>query len=621
MNDVVLQRHTAYCGYRLLYWISVCMLLYAALPVKGFGEELSLNVREKINLEGAWSFKIDPENSGERDKWYRTPAADWDFLYVPAPWNRQNLELYDTYIGNAWYAKDFYVPKDWSAKAVWLHMEGAMYYAKIWVNGQYLGEHEGGFTHFKFRIDHVLKTGKKNHIAVLVNNTPGADTSPQGDGTWHLHIDWYHWSGLYRPVYLEAADQVHVSDVTIRTHSLHDGQVWVEAEAANYTGDPISGTVTFRINDVSGNTAAEVTGIPFSITQQEEVRLEQILTINDVRQWSPDDPYLYSLEVLLKTQKKHTDLIQTQFGVRTIEARDGKLLLNGREVFLKGANPVEDFPILGRSVPGAVRRLDYALLEDLGANGFRHGAYPPPKADVDLSDKMGMCQFINMPCMGKRGDILGQPETMAKAKLWLREVIQELKNNPSVIIWDFGSEPQSYTEGGVNYIKTLSELAHELDPTRPVSYINNWIVNERAVEAFGDDIAEQYTDVCWAFVGSGSFDWAEKIHRKYNKPVVVEYNAILRDLITPESVRYNYILKENYFDVQLEVFRRQWEYIRNHDFIYGAFWWCYIDYKLHRGIGPDLLSPWGILTRERKPKPVYYEMQKQYKATPTFRNE
>ena len=565
-----------------------------------------------MNLEGTWSFIVDPKSVGEAEKWHSAPTSNWDFLYVPAPWNRQNLGKYEQYVGYAWYARDFYLPDDWSNKAVWLHLHGAMYMARVWVNGSLIGEHEGGFTHFKLRADNALNFGGKNHIAVMVDNTTGPETSPQSSDEkngMNLAVDWYHWSGIYRPIYLEANSKVYFSDVTIRTESVEEGKIHVAVDISNLTDESASGEVTYQILDNDGNPATEPLGMDFTSESKGADTLGTMLTVSNPKSWSPDSPHLYTLELKLSTHSGQNDVLNTSFGIRTIEVKGGKLLLNGKPIFLKGANMVEDFPIVGRTLPGAIMRNNYAIMKDLGVNGYRHGAYPPSIADVEMSDRVGICQFINMPCLGKRGDILGKPAVIAKAKQWLREMIKEFKNCPSVIVWDLCSEPETSTEGGVRFIRELYESAKGLDPTRPVCYINNWIMFGKAREDLGEDIAQKYADLIWAWVGSGSLDWVEELHEEYrDKPVIAEFGPGFGDLRSEEGRE----------EKQVGYLENQWEYITSHDYIFGTTWWCLFDYRLWHGIGPEKVHPSGAFKRNREPKAVVPLMKKLFRAKPTF---
>ena len=126
--------------------------------------------RETIDLSGFWYFKADPDRSGEREGWIQASTLDWDRLYVPASWNEQCSD-YTWYMGVAWYARDFHVPKDWDENIVLLNFEGVNYKAKVWVNGNLAGEHEGGFTPFSFRVEHALRFGEKNRVVVMVDNS------------------------------------------------------------------------------------------------------------------------------------------------------------------------------------------------------------------------------------------------------------------------------------------------------------------------------------------------------------------------------------------------------------------------------------------------------------------
>jgi len=173
--------------------------------------------RETIDLSGFWYFKTDPKGKGEAERWFEEERlTGWDRLYVPCPWNEQD-SAYTWYIGTAWYSRSFYIPKDWNGKAVSMFFEGVNYRAKVWVNKTLLGEHEGGFTPFCFRIEDKLGFGCDNRVFVMVDNTLTKKTIPPGEGMNRTYFDFFHYGGIYREAYLVATSKTYVNDVTLKT--------------------------------------------------------------------------------------------------------------------------------------------------------------------------------------------------------------------------------------------------------------------------------------------------------------------------------------------------------------------------------------------------------------------
>ncbi|MGQ9479658.1 MAG: sugar-binding domain-containing protein, partial [Thermoproteota archaeon] len=206
--------------------------------------------RETIDLSGFWSFKIDPEGIGEAERWFEQDRpTGWDKLYVPSSWNEQD-SAYTWYMGKAWYSRRFYVPRDWRGRLIDICFEGVNYIARVWVNGAYLGEHEGGFTPFSFRVEDHLAFGGFNKIFLSADNTLTKKTVPPGEGMNRTYFDFFHYGGIHREVYLIAYSRLYVKDVTVRTDLRDcDGIVDVDVQIANETGRDQPCMLTISILD------------------------------------------------------------------------------------------------------------------------------------------------------------------------------------------------------------------------------------------------------------------------------------------------------------------------------------------------------------------------------------
>jgi beta-glucuronidase len=188
--------------------------------------------RPKISLEGFWKFKIDEDDIGEKEEWFRGFESE-DLIYVPSSWNEQNPR-WDQFSGVAWYQKDFYMRENLEGKIAWIIFEGAGYKTKVWINEKFVGEHEGSFTSFKFKIDN-LKTRDFNRIVVKVDNTPSMYALPPAVNLNVAAFDFFHYGGIHRPVYLELTDQNYIKDLTINTNS--EGYLKVSVNIAS--GKPV----------------------------------------------------------------------------------------------------------------------------------------------------------------------------------------------------------------------------------------------------------------------------------------------------------------------------------------------------------------------------------------------
>lgn len=277
--------------------------------------------RESLNLSGFWSFKIDPERKGERERWFeQDPPADWDRLYVPSPWNEQD-SAYTWYIGTAWYSRDFYVPDDWRGRIVALCFEGVNYKAKIWVNNVYLGEHEGGFTPFSFRVENALKLGIDNKVFVMVDNTLTKKTIPPGEGMNRTYFDFFHYGGIHRESYLLSTSRLYIDDVTLRTDiDGEDGIVDIDTQIVNETGDRQSCKLVFRIFDGNKAVVEECEALILEASSSKTV--SRRLIVKNAELWCPENPHLYKLRITVVYGKNEGDTVEIKLGIRTVRVEN-----------------------------------------------------------------------------------------------------------------------------------------------------------------------------------------------------------------------------------------------------------------------------------------------------------
>jgi len=569
--------------------------------------------RASIDLAGFWQFRTDPENAGEAERWFEDPPGPWDTLYVPAAWNEQRA-IYDDYMGPAWYRRHVTIPASWAGRRVRLVVQGALLTATVWCNGRRLAQHEGGFTPFEVDLTESLRYGEDNGIVVRVDNTVSLETIPQGTGQKRIHIDWYNWGGLYRPITLEAVNPVHLEDLTIRTLRASAVSAGVHIQGA-ISGDGDGGPVDvlLALVDPDGQTVAEgrLTGtdVDSSFSQAWEIATPKL--------WTPDAPTLYTLRVQVVQAGAIQDQVEFGCGLRTIEVNGGKLLLNGRPFFLKGISRVEDFPIQGRASWGPVLRRDHDLLKQCGANCYRSAGYFPSIPDVELGDQTGVCVVVDVPNYGKLlPETLEDPRLLAKVQTWAREAVAVYKNHPSVILWDLATEPRTITEGGRTYIQTLYDLLGELDPTRPVFYIWHCLL-------YKQDQAQDIVDMLCLWIGQRLHeDWDEGValideqveymHQRYpDKPVILYFGDVAVPGMHSDPPRW---YSEEF---QARYFEWAWEYARTKPYVVGFWWWCLCDYRCRPSSSVNGLLRWGIYDRMRQPKLATRLIQRAYNARPS----
>src|SRR6266496_3050061 len=388
--------------------------------------------RHTIDLNGRWQIIIDPYETGYYDYRYQ-PSTDgyfknakpkspsdlieYDFdtseqINVPGDWNtqRESLLLYE---GTIWYKKSFdYQPKE--NTRLFVYFGAANYLADVYLNGQKIGRHEGGFTPFNFEITSRVRD-KENSLIVKVDNKRRRDAVPT------LITDWWNYGGLTRQVKLVETPATFVQDYFIQLQKGSRERIggWVRLN-----GDKLKQRLTVRIPEA---------GIGKSFSTDANGYAE--ISFNaDLTLWSPNNPKLYDVVI-----EAETDRVQDQIGFRSIESRGTEILLNGRPIFLRGVCIHEEAPFRGGradSREDAITLLGWA--KELGANFVRLAHYPHNEFMIKEADKLGIMVWSEIPVYWT---ILWEsPATLENARNQLSEMITRDKNRAAVIVWSMANE-------------------------------------------------------------------------------------------------------------------------------------------------------------------------------------
>jgi beta-glucuronidase len=579
------------------------------------------NGREMVDLSGFWHFKVDPQRRGEEEKWFeQTSYNGWDKIYAPASWNEQSSE-YMWYMGAAWYAREFFTPANWNDKIVLVGFEGVNYKAKVWINGVFVGEHEGGFTPFAFRAEKALKLGDNNVVTVMVDDTLSKKTVPPGEGMNQAYFDFFQYGGIFREVYLLVVSKIHIKDVWVKTGIKEsDGILDIDIEAFSDFEKERFCKVTLKIYD--GNELAIESRVSYMASPHISKILYQKITLKSAKFWSPESPHLYTLRTSILFEDQELDRKDTRFGIRTIKVENGKILLNGRPVFLKGCARHEDFPILGKAVHGAVLRKDYGLMRELGCNSFRTSHYPYSKSHLDLADEYGFLVILEMPTPGFRRPIerFDDPEIVEKVKHTILEAIKRDRNRPSVIMYSLFNEPDSEYEDFRVLLHEAIDTAKKTDSTRPITFVTHKHLSDISLDLV--DVLCHNFYYGW-YTLSGDLAAAEKrlsetldeIHQKFpDRPMIVtEFGADAIDGIHKDPPE---MWSEEY---QAELIKTYWKVLLSKDYVVGGHIWNFADFRVGQSPGRTTLNRKGIFTRTRDPKASVKTVKELFTNTPTYR--
>jgi beta-glucuronidase len=563
--------------------------------------------RKTFSLYGDWQAIIDPYESGFYDYRYqpnpngyfknakprtKSELIEYDFdksgtLKVPGDWNTQSEQLF-FYEGTVWYKKSF----DYQRKAdtrLFVYFGAANYVADVYLNGEKLGQHEGGFTPFNFEITRLVReTG--NFLVVKVDNKRRRDAVPT------LMTDWWNYGGLTRQVKLVETPATFVHDYLIQ---LQKG-----------TRDRISGWVKLNGGRAQQRISVHIpeAGVQRSFTT--DANGFAAIDFNaKLDLWSPENPKLYDVRI-----EAETDQVRDQIGFRSIETRGTDILLNGRPIFLRGICMHEEAPLRGGR---AYSREDAQTLlgwaRELGANFVRLAHYPHNELMIREADRMGILLWSEIPVYWTI--LWDNPGTLENARNQLSEVIARDKNRAAVVIWSVANETP-LSEARLSFLKNLVSHARSLDAGRLISAAMERHYINRTTQMIDDPLGE-FLDVlgCNEYVGwyDGLPEKADRLEwkSKYDKPLIMsEFGAdALYGHHGDDRTRWT----EEY---QEDLYRHQIAMLKKIPFLRGTSPWIMMDFRSPRRPLPGIQDYWnrkGLISNRGEKKKAFYVMQRWYR--------
>ena len=439
-----------------------------------------------LSMEGKWKFNFVKDHNLAPADFFSLKFDDKNWVDFPVP-GLFEIEGYGdmTYknAGFAWcttfdnnppfigetnnytgsYRKTFELPADWwNGQEVYFHVGSATSNLAVWVNGKYVGYSEDSKVAAEFNITKHLKKGK-NLIAMQVMRWC--------DGSWLEDQDFWRFTGIAREVYLYARPKVHIQDIII-------GQDWQQGKGLLDVQVSLkgSGTVEARLLDAEGK----------------EVATGMKATIDNVKAWTAETPYLYSLELTLKQGQKVAEVVTKKVGFRHIEIKGGQLLINGQPILIKGADRHELDPDGGYIVSMDRMIEDIKIMKQLNINAVRTCHYPDDPRWYDLCDEYGIYLTAEAN-LESHGMGYGEHTLAKRADFELMHLernqanVLSFRNHPSIIVWSMGNEAGM----GPNFEKVYRWIK-SVDPIRPVHY-------ERASYdgGFTDIACPMYADYNW----------------------------------------------------------------------------------------------------------------------------
>lgn len=591
-----------------LLFVSVLILTLALNLVGQQSAGLINNTagRQATSLNGRWQIIIDPYETGYYDYRYEPrgdgyfkntkPASpsdlvEYDFdssqqLLVPGDWNSQDDKLL-FYEGTIWYKKSFnYQKKD--RTRLFVYFGGANYLADIYLNGQKLGRHEGGFTPFNFEITSLVKE-KDNFLVVKVDNKRRRDAVPT------LNTDWWNYGGLTREVKLVEVADTFVQDyfLQLKKGSLNEIAGWVKLNGA-----AASQTINIEIPEAK---------IKQSVTTDANGYAPVSFKAN-LDLWSPASPKLYDVKIT-----SGGDAVTDRIGFRSIETKGADILLNGKPIFLRGISIHEESPRGGRAYGEDDARTLLTWAKELGCNFVRLAHYPHNESMTRMADEMGVMVWSEIPVYWTI--LWDNAETFQNARNQLGESISRDKNKASIILWSVANETP-VGDARLKFLKGLIDYARSLDSTRLLTAANERHYENPTTQVVDDPLGE-YLDVlgCNEYVG-----WYDGIPAKadgltwkvtLNKPLIIsEFGA---DALFGNHGDKNARWTEEY---QKDLYEHQIAMLRKIPALRGMSPWILTDFRSPRRPLPgiqDFYNRKGLISSRGDKKQAFFVLQSYYR--------
>lgn len=588
-----------------------------------------------LSLDGMWKFKWVRKPS-DRPLDFFDPKVDvgsWDNIKVPGNWE---VEGYGTpiYVNHQYefsdykhpvseemefvdkiypkdpgkiphdynpvgsYRRDFTVSGGWQGKEVFLHIGAMKSGGFVWVNGKYAGYSQGSKLPAEFNVTQYIRPGK-NTIALQIYRWT--------DGSYLECQDFWRISGVERSVYLYAQPNIRIRDIDVvslldDTYKNGDFNLSVKLQNHTFKGNPL--VVDYKLTDPENN---QVSAVSKSTTMEKggKASVDFSARIPSVKRWTAEHPNLYTLLITTKDKKGNVlEVISNRIGFRSVEIKQGLLLVNGQRITLKGVNTQETDPDTGHVMDEAMMMKDISMWKENNINAVRLSHYPRADKFYELCDKYGI-YVVDEANIESHGMYYGK-YSLAKKPEWKKahldrmvRMVERHKNYPSVIIWSMGNEAGN----GINFYAGYDSIKAHDRSKRPVQYERTYKEPDGSLfdmDMDTDIIVPQYPS-------PGTFE-------------AIGTNLTDRPFIPSEYAHAMGNSTGNFQDY--------WDIIEQHDNLQGGFIWDWVDQSLWKtnekgerfyayggDYGTNMPTDYnfldnGIVFPDRTPHPGLFEVKK-----------
>ena len=617
-----------------------------------------------ICLDGTWKFRWTPVPDERIVEFYQTDFndKDWVGFPVPANWEVNGYGTpiyvsagypfkidpprvmgepkvdYTTYkernpVGQ--YRRSFQLPAGWEARGqTFLRFEGVMSAFYVWINGERVGYSQGSMEPSEFNITNYLHAGE-NQIALEVYR--------YSDGSYLEDQDFWRFGGIHRSIHLLHTPDIRIRDYAVRTLPVstdyQDFILQIDPQFSVYRGMTGKGTTLQGVlKDASGREIATLKGDVEDILDLEHKagRMNEwypqrgphklgrmSATIRSPKRWTAETPYLYKLHLTLLTAEGEViEQVEQSVGFRSVEIRNGQLLVNGAPVRFRGVNRHEHDPRTARVMSEERMLQDILLMKQANINAVRTSHYPNVSRWYELCDSLGLYVMdeADIEEHGLRGTLASTPDWHAAFLDRAVRMAERDKNHPSIVMWSMGNE-SGY---GPNFA-AISAWLHDFDPTRPVHYEGAQGAGGEPDPKTVDVISRFYTRVKQEYLNPGIAEGEDKEraeNARWERLLeIAERTNDNRPVMTSE---YAHSMGN-----ALGNFKEYWDEIYSNPRMLGGFIWDWVDQGIYKtlpdgrimvayggdfGDKPNLKAFCfnGLLMSDRETTPKYWEVKKVY---------
>lgn len=473
-----------------------------------------MKMRKVLNINADWKFiRQDEENAMAQT--FNT--ENWQDVNVPHTWNAiDGANGFDFFKGACWYRKEFALEALDQGNKVYIEFNGSNSITDVYVNGHHLGQHRGGYSIFRFDLTEYVEFGKKNTLAVKVDNTVVDDVYPQ-------MADFTFYGGIYRDVNLVISHPVHFDLLDYGSKGVYIVQEVVSKEQAslnikskivNDLSEDKKVRVWADILDAAGKIIAYGAKEVF-LAAGETTEAEIPVMIENPTLWNgKQNPYMYEAKVSLVSFNDTIDELSIPFGVRYFKVNpENGFFLNGEHLPLNGVSRHQDRKDMGWAITQKEHLEDMELIKEVGATSIRLAHYQHDQFFYDLCDKEGMVIWAEIPFIS----VMSKTELEGiNAKQQMTELIRQNFNHPSIMFWGIQNEIQISGERPElrKLVNELNELTKKEDPTRLTTMANVMFVPDKDEYNYVTDIVGYNKYYGWYQGKTEDFaDWLDGFHK------------------------------------------------------------------------------------------------------------